>query len=286
MRFHVLEKPYGSSALHYEARELTSPANLWYAGWERWTSSHFIKNHLFLNETMSNGYLFLYTTKGTGHIELNGETVSVKPGDAIVVEKSDVTVKDVVEWEFMYVVLNGEIAKKSWDCYIIEQGMRTYLPLHSPLITLLYEINQEVYAKKINDPYIASSRAYQFSMTLRRESQESLVQELPESLQSAVRCIHKQLSSPLSVDMLAQVAGLSKYYFIQQFQRHLNETPMQYVTNQRMKRAMKWLSVSDMSIGEIAKRSGYESSNYFSKVFKRVSGESPSSFREKHKDVV
>lgn len=77
----------------------------------------------------------------------------------------------------------------------------------------------------------------------------------------------------------------NRFYFSQgHLSRIIKETTglsyTEYVTRLRMERAMKLLRTTRVSIGEISVEVGYKDANYFSKVFKKATGQTPQSFRQ------
>lgn len=58
-------------------------------------------------------------------------------------------------------------------------------------------------------------------------------------------------------------------------------TTKELITDRRMLEAARLLRFSEMSVGEIAYRSGYGDQLYFSRAFKRQFGEAPSAYRER-----
>ena len=82
--------------------------------------------------------------------------------------------------------------------------------------------------------------------------------------------------------MLEDVAGhvhISTYYLSHGFKRFTGITFKEYLTKTRIKKAKKLLLTTDLSIGEIAKRVGYDDPTYFSRVFKNTEGIPPSKFK-------
>ncbi|MGO4376562.1 helix-turn-helix domain-containing protein, partial [Paenibacillus sp. MCAF20] len=65
----------------------------------------------------------------------------------------------------------------------------------------------------------------------------------------------------------------------QLFKKETNTTFTQYVTALRMEYACRLLSETDLPINEVAEQSGYSDYFYFSRIFKRTKGTTPSSYR-------
>jgi AraC-like DNA-binding protein len=60
-------------------------------------------------------------------------------------------------------------------------------------------------------------------------------------------------------------------------------TPIQYLTQIRIRVSVQLLITSELSVSEIANQVGFRSSNYFSKVFKKLIGVTPGSYRKYNK---
>ena len=104
-----------------------------------------------------------------------------------------------------------------------------------------------------------------------------------QRIREAVVWIEQHLDSGISVDRLAQVAALSKERFIRLFHREMGCPPMVYVTKRRIFRAMLLLGRADgqrKSIKEVGYAVGFDNANYFSRVFRKVAGISPSEFAQ------
>ncbi|MCI3927057.1 response regulator [Paenibacillus sp. TRM 82003] len=97
---------------------------------------------------------------------------------------------------------------------------------------------------------------------------------------SAKDYIHRRLASDLGVEEVADHLGISCSYFSLLFKTHYGETFVEYVTKQRMEHAKSLLLLTDKSIAKIGAASGYAERRYFTKVFQRYAGMTPSEFRE------
>jgi two-component system response regulator YesN len=98
---------------------------------------------------------------------------------------------------------------------------------------------------------------------------------------SAKDYIERNLSSDLSIDMLADYLGISGSYFSLLFKQHFGETFVEYVTKQRMEMAKSLLALSDKSVTVVGQMVGYAERRYFTRVFSKHTGMLPSEYREK-----
>jgi AraC-like DNA-binding protein len=95
---------------------------------------------------------------------------------------------------------------------------------------------------------------------------------------SALKAIHKDVNGAWTVESLAETAGMSRSAFALRFKELLGQTPLDYVTEWRMQKAIELLQ-RDKKLIEVAQCVGYESDAAFSKAFKRVVGVSPGEYR-------
>lgn len=102
-------------------------------------------------------------------------------------------------------------------------------------------------------------------------------------MQMAVRYIREHFSENIAVNDLAERYGMSPNYFSAVFKKEMKQSPVNYITELRMKKAMELLEHSEMSVVDIAKKVGYEEGQYFFRVFKKYAGMTPLNYREQYR---
>ena len=95
---------------------------------------------------------------------------------------------------------------------------------------------------------------------------------------AALNAIHDSVNTPWTVESLAEAAGMSRSAFAVRFKELLGQTPLEYVTEWRMQKAMQLLQQRDKKLTDVARSVGYESDASFSKAFKRVVGANPGEY--------
>ena len=90
--------------------------------------------------------------------------------------------------------------------------------------------------------------------------------------------INHHLSEPIYVKELASYINLSEKYFITFFKKAMGVSPITYITQVKMKKALEYLHEQNYSVKEVATLVGYSDIYTFSKAFKKVYGISPSKF--------
>lgn len=97
-------------------------------------------------------------------------------------------------------------------------------------------------------------------------------------LAPALRAMHTDIAFGWTVERLARAAGVSRAVFAERFSRTMGVPPMQYLVQWRMALAKEMLRTEDVSMAEVARRTGYLSASAFTTAFTRMTGISPSAF--------
>ncbi|GHV92283.1 hypothetical protein AGMMS50268_27860 [Spirochaetia bacterium] len=100
----------------------------------------------------------------------------------------------------------------------------------------------------------------------------------PLPLVKAIEYIHDHYAEGIQLPNAAEAAQVSAAYLSRLFSEYLKTNFIDYVTELRIARAEKLIRESRMNIKEIAFAVGYQDPNYFSKIFKKITGLSPRTF--------
>jgi transcriptional regulator GlxA family with amidase domain len=83
----------------------------------------------------------------------------------------------------------------------------------------------------------------------------------------------------IGVGNLAQTAGLSKWHFARAFKQSVGATPRDYLTRQRLDKALQLLAETNLGLAEIAAESGFADQSHFTKVFSQAHRTPPGAWR-------
>lgn len=84
----------------------------------------------------------------------------------------------------------------------------------------------------------------------------------------------------LTLEEVAQTVGISPYYFSKQFKEEAGMNFTEYLTGLRIEKAKELLLERELSIKQVCMDSGYADPNYFSRIFKKWTGLTPTEFRD------
>lgn len=102
-------------------------------------------------------------------------------------------------------------------------------------------------------------------------------------IEDAIRYIAQNYALPITLEEVAKKINLSPTYLSKKFKKVTGTTFKEYVNYIRLKQASQALLTTDNSITEIAVDCGFNSSNYFKDLFRKVNGVSPRTFRKQSK---
>jgi two-component system response regulator YesN len=94
--------------------------------------------------------------------------------------------------------------------------------------------------------------------------------------------IELHITQKLSLNEVAAIYGISPNYLSALFKKYNNCGYSEYITEQKIAKAKRMLSEDNLKVYEVADALGFESAFYFSKVFKKVVGVSPSEYLNEH----
>lgn len=98
--------------------------------------------------------------------------------------------------------------------------------------------------------------------------------------QKAMAYIQQNLGNDVSLQQVAKFVHLHPNHLSEVFKKEAGITFGDYVTRQKINRAMEILTVSPAKVAEVAGMVGFEDIKYFSQVFKKFTGKTPSEYRE------
>ncbi|WP_274653909.1 helix-turn-helix transcriptional regulator [Paenibacillus humicola] len=149
--------------------------------------------------------------------------------------------------------------------------------LRDDLLSLYQELNIEWmqkkpgYMMKVRAIFLTILHKY-FSLLFYKDA----AHPVNPHVQKALHFIHERYDCQIDVAGLAAMIDLNPSYFGTLFKKHTGVTVKEYVNRIRINNAENMLASSEFSIAEAALKCGFEDPFYFSKVFKKIKGYSPS----------
>jgi len=102
----------------------------------------------------------------------------------------------------------------------------------------------------------------------------------PARLRRVTELVHAKIEDDLSLDDLAASVQLSAAHFSQMFRKSTGHTPHQFVLRQRVALAKDLLRKAEARVLDVAVACGFKTQQHFARVFRQISGASPTEFRQ------
>jgi two-component system response regulator YesN len=140
---------------------------------------------------------------------------------------------------------------------------------------LMFETKQEVYEW-------CSSKIQQLVNHL---ADSKITNTEDDIILSAARFIETNYMNEITLEDVAKAVNVSPYYLSKLFKSQMSQNFIDFLTDLRVDAAKKKIPDSNMSIKEICYEVGYNDPNYFTRVFKKVTGQTPLEYRQAIKSV-
>ncbi|MDF2720589.1 MAG: hypothetical protein K0Q59_264 [Paenibacillus sp.] len=233
------------------------------------------------------GLLFQYTLSGEGRLEVGDKRYTVPKHHAFLVDipgdhRYYYDPSGGKPWEVLWVRFDGPLALTYWKPV---QEMGPVLPFDkdSAPIRLLLQLYADVKGERLKGAIEQSVRLYEwltfmwdYSMRGGMNGAFGHKQLFPH----AIQLMKEQFHRPLTLEDMAGCERLSKYHFCKQFHHKIGMSPIAYLNKLRIEEAVSLLANTSLSIGDIARLTGFDTPGYFAKVFRRLVGCSPTEHRE------
>lgn len=244
--------------------------------------------HYCERSTGADEHILILCVAGEGWYEIGGQRGAVRPNEALIIPRRVPHVYGAVEddpWSIHWMHFTG--ASSDYFACLLPPDVHTLAvaPATVETVTGLFRecyesflgsfvLQQMIYTAQTvhhllgciffnNEAFSPTLRTSQFHST--RDTLEYLRQNL-----------HRRLT----LDDMARHAQLSKSHFLRLFKEQTGYSPVDYFIHLKLQHACMLLSVTRQTIREISLAVGYEDPYYFSRIFKKVVGVSPSQYRE------
>lgn len=226
-----------------------------------------------------------YILEGEGCITINHKAYCPKPGELYLLPAGVI---------HSYSTLSTNTFGKYWCHFTAKIGELSLFQILEPAVCVLIkepeaykttfdkliyyakqnELTSDLHVKSILLELIASFIEQSDSCKINLSAAPSF-----EKINTVLKYIDDHLTTSISLTALAEIAHFHPNYFIQVFKQFTGQSPIQYINRKRLEKAKHLLTVSELSVSEIADTLGMELS-YFSRLFKDQNGFTPTGYRE------
>lgn len=123
------------------------------------------------------------------------------------------------------------------------------------------------------------SQFIQLLSELAGEIQEQIRGEIDGIIPKVLKYLNDNYHRNITLDDAAKSVNLSYHYFSKIFKDEVGKSFVDYLTELRIEKSMRFLENNSMSIKEVCHKIGYNDPNYYCKIFKKVTGLTPTEYR-------
>lgn len=213
-------------------------------------------------------------TKDTGFLcHIPGKSCYCLPDTSYPSEYAD------AGWEFFYIHFDGPAAKPFYQTLLSLSGPTFTLPQDCPPIQLFFRLFKECSQQGSLDLYEGGEFLYRFLSQLLREL-ESPTANHSLLIQHAKNYMRTHFQTIESTRDIADYCQISQEHLTRCFHTETGHTPLQFLTKLRIEYALFLLLNTNDSIQQIATSCGFQTGNYFAKVFRKYLHCSPEEYRK------
>lgn len=120
----------------------------------------------------------------------------------------------------------------------------------------------------------------EFMISPSYQTMDALYEKYYDLIENTIRYVDQHYTEPLTLEEVCRISTMSKTYFCYLFKLMTQKTFIEYLTDCRIREALKLLENSNASISEIGDRLGFGDITRFSRTFKKNIGVSPRTYRK------
>lgn len=238
----------------------------------------------FTKRRALDSFVLVYTYDGSGELLYRGKKHILEKGDLFWIDCRELHQYRtlVAPWRHGVLHFQGAAAEPLYHSFLEQNGASVHL---DSAVDCQRQLEKLLKAHTAINPY----REYQVSAILTslllsiltenaayRNAQESM----PDQIRDVVYYLNRAYTKDFSLDHLADSFAISKYHLCRSFKKYTGFTVNEYVTQLRLEQAKDLLRTTTLPANRIGALVGIADENYFYRLFRKHTGQSPHKYRK------
>ena len=250
---------------------------------------HFPKteNHYVARKKGIGQYILIFCTAGRGTATLRGDRYEMSAGQIMLIPPGlphEYQASATLPWNIYWFHFTGDQAEEYAELLSPEPRQPILQISDIDELVRQFERLYSCVVSAFSDSALVSASAeltrtlcliHQLKTGRHKKSRQS-----EERILNSIEMITREYQAPHTLEELARQAGLSVPHYTALFRKQTGTSPLRYLTRVRLRHAGNLLERTALPIAEIAEAVGYEDAFYFSRIFHKNTGHSPSTYRK------
>lgn len=236
---------------------------------------------------------------GKMRYNINGEIVTLKEGEGILVNTRQLHYgfsEDMTECDYICILFHPVLlcTAKSFESVFVEPLLTSGIPyVHLSgqvewqnrilrYISDIWQCRNEREAPLFTQGYLCTLWSQLIAHTDSRPRAKEASDTKLSTLKAMIDFVHCHYSEKITLADIAKAGNVSKRTCGMIFIRYLNKTPMAFLMDYRLRKAIEMLKETDKTMLEISLAVGFSGASYFAETFRKSLGVSPTEYRKRN----
>ena len=233
-------------------------------------------------------YQLLYIASGCAHFYFDGAERIIPKGNMVLFRPGETQIYDlyaVDKPETYWVHFTGSDVGLLLNYYQMPKNENVFFTGTSPDYQWLFrQMILELQLQRTNYEDLLNMNLRHIFLMINRYLHEGtdIGTQMLDEIERATHYFNEHYNEPIIIEEYTKERSMTANWFIQNFRRITKYTPMQYILNLRMTNAMNLIDNTNYNMTQIASAIGYDNSMYFSRIFKKHTGMTPTEYKRRN----
>ena len=236
----------------------------------------------------SEQHILIYCQEGKGTVQINEEEYQLNPGEFIVIPMGvshNYAADETTPWTIFWIHFKGDVTTWLIEHFRMKNGSYKSSVDHNNTRIHLFEdlyFNLEMGYSNENLCYVNLCLFHFLSSFIFSENYNLAdKKQIIDNVNISISFMQKHIDETLTLKTMAEFVNLSGSHFSFIFRKKTGFSPIEYFNHLKVQKACQYLLFTDLRVKEIADKLAIEDPYYFSRMFTKLMGMSPGTYRTK-----